>query len=232
MNECCDALRSIFCRNRRTKTSTVRSRWVSRRPQTFWRSSSRVTTRPRSRASVYSSLNSVGVSSALLPSTNACTSLRVDPQLLDLDRLAAPLLLRPDAAARGGADPRHELAHRERLHEVVVGADLERVHAVVLGPARGDDHDRRADPLRARRLDQLPPVELGQHQVEHADVGVLEPEPGEPELAAADDDRVESRRRQVLGHPVRDHIVVLDDQDLGHAPYDSRGVGFVRVSEW
>ena len=119
---------------------------------------------------------------------------RVDPQLLDLDRLAAALLGRPHAAAGGRADAGDELAHRERLHEVVVGADLERMHAVVLGAARRDDDDRRADPLGARRLDQLPAVELRQHQVEHADVGVLEPEARQPELAAADDDRVETRR--------------------------------------
>ena len=102
---------------------------------------------------------------------------RVDAQLLDLDRVAAPLLGRTDAAAGGGADAGDELAHRERLHEVVVRADLERVHAVVLGAARGDDDDRRADPLGPRGLDQLPAVELRQHQVEHADVGVLEAQP-------------------------------------------------------
>ena len=41
---------SILSRSLRTKTSTVRSRWVWRRPQTFCRTSSRVTTRPRSSA--------------------------------------------------------------------------------------------------------------------------------------------------------------------------------------
>ena len=46
------ARRSTFSRSLRTKTSTVRSRWVARRPQTRWRSSSRVSTRPCSRASV------------------------------------------------------------------------------------------------------------------------------------------------------------------------------------
>ena len=159
---------------------------------------------------------------------------RVDAQLLDLDRLAAPLLGRAHAAPRRRADARDELAHRERLHEVVVGADLERVHAVVLGAARGDDDDRRADPLGARRLDQLPAVELGQHQVEHADVGVLEPEAREPELAAADDDRIEPGRDEMARHPVGDHVVVLDDQDLGHGPTIERepvgsGVGMVTI---
>ena len=163
-------------------------------------------------------MNSVGVRPALYAVDVGLHLARVDRQLLDLDRLAAPLLGRPHAPPRGGDHPRDQLAHRERLHEVVVGADLERVHAVVLGAPRRDDDDRRADPLRARGLDQLPAVELGQHQVEHADVGVLEPQPRQPQLAAADDDRVEAGRGEVPRHAVRDHVVVLDDQDLPHAP--------------
>ena len=79
---------------------------------------------------------------------------------------------------------RDELLHRERLDEVVVGADLERVHAVVLGAAGADDDDRRADALGARGLlDEAPAVEAGQHQVEHEDVGALVAQPREPVLA-------------------------------------------------
>src|SRR5581483_12040912 len=66
---------------------------------------------------------------------------RVDPQLLDLDRVATPLLRRPDAATRRRADTCDQLTHRERLDEVVVGADLERVDAIVLRPAGRHDHD-------------------------------------------------------------------------------------------
>ena len=60
------------------------------------------------------------------------------------------------------------------------------------------------------------PSSSGEHQVEHADVGVLVAEPREPELAAADDERVEAGRREVPRHAVGDHGVVLDDQDLRH----------------
>src|SRR5262249_20863922 len=70
---------------------------------------------------------------------------RVDAQLLDLDRIAAPLLGGPHAASRRGRDARDELAHRERLDQVVVRADLESMDAVVLGAARGHDDDRGAD---------------------------------------------------------------------------------------
>jgi hypothetical protein len=86
----------------------------------------------------------------------------------------------------------------------------------VLAAAGADDDDRRADSLAAHRLDQLPAVEAGEHQVEDADVRALEAQPGEREVAAVDADRVETRRREVGGDRLRDDGVVLDDQDLGH----------------
>ena len=144
--------------------------------------------------------------------------LRVEPQLLDHDLLAAPRVLSARPAARGCADARDELLHRERLHEVVVGADLERVDAVVLGAARGDDDDRRADSLAPRLLDHLPAVEAGQHQVEHADVRPLVAQPRKAGLAVRDPDGVEPRRLEMTRHPLGDQVVVLDDQDLRHPP--------------
>ena len=88
----------------------------------------------------------------------------------------------------------------------------------MLGAAGGDDDDRRADSLAARLLDHLPAVEPRQHQVEHADVGPLEAEAREPGLAVRDADGVETGGLEVTRHPLGDHVVVLDDQDLGHAP--------------
>ena len=85
--------------------------------------------------------------------------------------LAARRDERPRAATRGRAHAGDELVHRERLHEVVVRAELERAHAVQLAAARAHDDDRYADAFLARGLDHAPAVELGKHQVEHADVG-------------------------------------------------------------
>ena len=141
---------------------------------------------------------------------------RVEPELLDHDLLAAARVLRARAPPGRRADARDELLHRERLDEVVVGADLERVDAVVLGAAGGDHDDRRADPLAARLLDHLPAVEAGEHQVEDADVGALVAQPREPGLAVRDADRVEAGRMEVTRHPLGDDVVVLDDQDLRH----------------
>ena len=90
------------------------------------------------------------------------------------------------------------------------------MHPVVLGAARADDDDRRADPLAARRLDQVPAVPLGQHQVEDADVRALEAQPRQPRLAARHPERVEAGRFQAPRHALGDDLVVLDDQHLGH----------------
>jgi hypothetical protein len=36
----------------------------------------------------------------------------------------------------------------------------------------------------------------------------------------------------VACHPVGDHVVVLDNQDSRHGPYDRPGAGTAPVSEW
>ncbi len=88
------------------------------------------------------------------------------------------------ASAAGRLNAGDKLLHREGLDEVVVGADLERVHAVVLRTARADDDDRRSDPFSTSRLDELPAVEPGQHEVENAHVVLLVAQAREPCLAA------------------------------------------------
>ena len=90
------------------------------------------------------------------------------------------------------------------------------MHAVVLGTARGDDDDRSRDPFGAHRLDQLPAVEAGEHEIEDARVGLLVSESRESLLAVGDPDRVESGRAEVSRHPLGDDLVVFDDEHLGH----------------
>ena len=157
---------------------------------------------------------------------------RVDAQLLDLDRVAARDLLGADAAPGGDANAGDELLHGEGLHEVVVGPELERVHAVVLAAARADDDDRRADPLVAHRLDQLPAVEAGQHQVEHADVRLLEAQACECEVAAVDADGVEAGGLDVPRDRLRDDGVVLDDEHLRHPGHPDARATRAGVPRW
>ena len=141
----------------------------------------------------------------------------VEAQLLDVDSVPTTWFRIADPAPCRCADPGCELLHRERLHEVVVGADLEGVHAVVLGAARRDDDDRRADPFVARLLDHAPAVDAGEHEVEDADVRPLVAQTSEPGLAVRDPHGVEPSRLEVPRHPASDDVVVFDDQDFRHA---------------
>ena len=86
----------------------------------------------------------------------------------------------------------------------------------MLGAACAHHDDRRGDSLGACALNDVPAVAPREHQVEDADVWLLEPEPRQALVALSDDNGVESGGGQMPGHPLRDHRVVLDDQDLGH----------------
>src|SRR5918996_826154 len=104
------------------------------------------------------------------------------------------------SAAPRSTAPRR--GHRERLDEVVVGPDLQRVDTVVLGAAGADDEDRGADALGAGLLDQAPAVEAREHQVEYQHIGALVSEAGEPDVTAADANRIQPGRGEMLRHPL------------------------------
>src|SRR5207247_10699174 len=97
------------------------------------------------------------------------------------------LLVRRARARRGGAedertDPAAELADRERLRDVVVGAELETDHLVEL-VVSGREHDDRDAALGPETPADLEPVEPRQHQVEHDEVDLLAREARERLLA-------------------------------------------------
>ena len=93
----------------------------------------------------------------------------VDRQVAALDRLLLGRVADHPRAPQGGLDPAAELAHREGLGDVVVGADLEPGDLVGLAAFRGQ-HDDRHLAARAQLAADLDPVELGQHQVEDDEV--------------------------------------------------------------
>ena len=95
---------------------------------------------------------------------------RVDHELAELERR-----LRVGArvqAPQHGVDARHELGRRERLDDVVVGAQAQPDDAVGLLAARGQQDDRRAVAVvLAHAAHHLEPIDAGQHEVEHDEVG-------------------------------------------------------------
>ncbi len=87
---------------------------------------------------------------------------------------------RPDVA-QARLDARHQLGHRHRLDDVVVGTRIEAFQAVFGGVFGGQDDDRDSAPAgpAPNATDEFEPVAAGQHEVEDDDVW--------PELAQAVD---------------------------------------------
>src|SRR5262245_15219384 len=120
----------------------------------------------------------------------------VDQQLLEVESIATCRRRPGDSAPGGNTDTCDELGHGERLDEIVVGAELERPDTILLSAARADDDDRRTDPLAPNRLDDLPAVDAGQHEIEHTDIRLTVPESRKAGLALVDDGRLEARKGQ------------------------------------
>src|SRR3954466_256664 len=59
------------------------------------------------------------------------------------------------ATTQQGANPGEELRQRERLHQVVTGAEIEPEHAIVDAVARGENQDRGIDAPPTEGLQNL-----------------------------------------------------------------------------
>ena len=109
-----------------------------------------------------------------------------------------------------GADPRHELAQAERLHDVVVRAELEPDDAVDLLALRRD-HDDRHVRARAQLAADREAVDVRQPEVEQHEVdggGV------ERRLAGRDARHLEALAREPLDERLGDRVFVLDDEQV------------------
>ncbi len=115
-------------------------------------------------------------------------------------------------AAQQGADAGHELAGRERLDEVVVGAELEADDAVLdltLGGEHDDGHvggvaDGAANALAGQ---------LGEHEVEDDEVEGVLLELLHGRLAVAHGAHPVTLALQVRLHGVADYLLVLNQQN-------------------
>src|SRR5262245_41444184 len=107
----------------------------------------------------------------------------IDQKLLEVEGVATCRRGAGDTAPGGNANTCDELSHGKRLDKIVVGAKFEGANAILLRAARADDDDRRADPLAANCLDDLPAVDAGQHEIEDANIRLTVPEPRQARLA-------------------------------------------------
>ena len=88
------------------------------------------------------------------------------------ERPARPAVGLAVRAAQHGADAGDELVEAERLRDVVVAAEREAADLVLDGVAGGQEEHRRAVAACAEQaLLDLEAVEVGEHHVEHDEVG-------------------------------------------------------------
>ena len=175
------------------------------------------TPRPGRAASSASRSNSVGVRCTTSPASRtsrAAGSISSSPSRSDVAGRRRPPLHAPQQRAH----PRDQLARRERLGHVVVGADRQPDQQVGLLAARRQ-HQHRDRPVALDAAADLEPVQPGQHQVEHHQVrahAVAQRDAGVAVVRHLDREALGAQPRGDRGG---DHLLVLDhaDQRPGHA---------------
>ncbi len=130
--------------------------------------------------------------------------------------------LAPAPATDDGAEPREELVEGKRLHEVVVGTEVEAVDPVRdLVPGR-DHQDGRVEALRTQALAHGEPVEAGKHEVEKDDVVLVRQGPRLRGDAVLDEVDEVLLLVQPLDEEAADGRVVFDEQDTHGCPQGLR----------
>src|SRR5882672_30209 len=125
-----------------------------------------------------------------------------------------------DGLAEQLIDPFHQLARAERLRDVVVRADVEAQLLVDVPSLRGKEDHRNVLGRRARldALAHLVAVELGHHDIQHDEVGLLRLHLLESLFPIERGDDLVALHPQTEVQDVDDVDLVVDDQDLpfGH----------------
>ena len=119
---------------------------------------------------------------------------------------------------RGSVLRRRQLAHLERLRDVVVGADLEPLDAVGVGPACGEEDDRDVLGLGrpAERAANFQSRKVGEHQVEKNQVRRLSL--AQPQSLGAKSGRVDGEPLlgELIGKQLTQIGIVFNDQNAPH----------------
>ena len=126
---------------------------------------------------------------------------------VDLRRSRRPLL-----AAQQSLGPCDELAHRERLGHVVVGAHAEADQHVGLVVA-GGQHEHRHRTFRLDASAHLEPVQTREHDIQDDDVRTQRARHGDPAVAVESHLDTPALAGQPSGDRGGDGGFVLDDED-------------------
>jgi hypothetical protein len=118
---------------------------------------------------------------------------------------------------------REELAHRERLAQVVVGPDLEPEHPIELFLTRGQEDDRQPLRLQPQPSTQLEAVDVGQADVEDHEIRQSFGERGSRRAAIGVTHGAIAGAIERELHTLANPVLVFDDRDRAgrgslHAP--------------
>ena len=142
------------------------------------------------------------------------------PHLAEGERLE---LLPRAGAAQHGAHAGQQLAQREGLGDVVVGAELEAAHAVDLLAPRGEHDHRHVHAATAELAAHVPARSSGIIDVEQHEIGRLAQRAGQPLLAARRRQRLVALEPEVVLQSAHDRRLVVHDQDARHSHSAARG---------
>jgi hypothetical protein len=115
-----------------------------------------------------------------------------------------------------GADPRAELADRERLRHVVVGAQVQPDDAVRLLAAGGQHQDRDFDPVGPQLPADVVPARPRQHQIENQEVRALLPDQAQAGLAVPGGQHLVGLEPEAVRQRAQQGRLVFDDEDPAH----------------
>jgi D-alanyl-D-alanine carboxypeptidase/D-alanyl-D-alanine-endopeptidase (penicillin-binding protein 4) len=128
------------------------------------------------------------------------------------DAEAGRFRLSGGTAAEQGAQTCLEFGNGEGFGHVVVAAAFEAEDSLIDGAAGGEDKNRRRNALRAKTLDQIEAIAIGEAEID--DEGVVDTFEGEPlgfaALGAGID--AEARLGEGAGKKITNGVVVLNDQ--------------------
>src|SRR6476469_8622940 len=136
---------------------------------------------------------------------------QIDVDRSDLEHWVA----RRPCPAQRSAQASQQLAHRERLRHVIVGAGVERRDLFRLVADRRDEHDRRLAPGAQLSAD-LGSGSVGQQQVEDHRVRWSQPCCSERLLRSRGGLDLVARAAQVRFECAQKLRLVVDDEDVGH----------------
>ena len=141
----------------------------------------------------------------------------INAETIHLNRFAAWFGGRDESRpAQQRFDSRDQLAHSERLGEVVVGADFEGMHLVVLGAARGNNNHRHAEMVLANCFGNRPAVKARQHQVDHGDIWASVTQATKSTFAVFGEVDIKAGMPQVHCHRFSEDGVVFDYENTRH----------------